>query len=97
VYVAFKHAMSDAQMSGSLDVPLHLRNASTKLMKQLDYGKSYRYAHDEPDAYAAGEQYFPDEMTVRQYYEPVPRGLEIKISEKLERLRKLDKKHKEKL
>lgn len=59
-------------------------------MKQLDYGKEYRYAHDEPDAYAAGENYFPEEMGQRQYYQPVPRGLEIKIAEKLARLRGLD-------
>jgi len=71
-------------------VPVHLRNAPTKLMKDLDYGKAYRYAHDEPDAYAAGENYFPDRLPPRQYYRPVPRGLEIKIAEKLERLRGLD-------
>ena len=61
-------------------------------MKDLDYGKQYRYAHDEPDAYVAGETYFPDEKQPAQYYQPVPRGLEIKISEKLARLRELDKK-----
>ncbi|BBL70262.1 replication-associated recombination protein A [Methylogaea oryzae] len=90
VYVAYKLARDDAANTGSLGVPLHLRNAPTKLMKQLDYGKEYRYAHDEPDAYAAGENYFPEEMGQRQYYQPVPRGLEIKIAEKLARLRGLD-------
>jgi putative ATPase len=83
VYVAFNEAMADAKSSGSLDVPLHLRNAPTKLMKQLGYGKDYRYAHDEPNAYAAGERYFPDEMQPREYYHPVSRGLEIKIAEAL--------------
>ncbi len=87
VYTAYKLARADAQQSGSLDVPLHLRNAPTKLMKALDYGKGYRYAHDEQDAYAAGENYFPDELKGRRYYEPVERGLEIKIREKLAGLR----------
>lgn len=91
VYLAYKAARADAQTTGSLEVPLHLRNAPTGLMRQLDYGKAYRYAHDEPDAYAAGERYFPDGMASRQYYQPVPRGLEIKIGEKLERLRALDR------
>lgn len=88
LYLAFGEAMEDARNLGSLDVPLHLRNAPTRLMKQLDYGKNYRYAHDEPDAYAAGEKYFPDGMQPRTYYRPVPRGLEIKIGEALERRRK---------
>ena len=87
VYVAFKAAMADAQSHGTLDVPLRLRNAPTGLMKGLGYGKGYRYAHDEPDAIAAGETYFPDEMTPARYYDPVPRGLEIKIAEALERVR----------
>jgi putative ATPase len=91
VYVAFKAAMEDARKSGSLDVPVHLRNAPTRLMKELGYGHAYRYAHDEPNAYAAGERYFPDEMPERRYYEPVERGLETKIREKLERLRALDR------
>jgi putative ATPase len=90
VYVAYKLARDDAANSGSLGVPLHLRNAPTRLMKQLDYGKAYRYAHDEPEAYAAGESYFPDALPARQYYHPVPRGLEIKIAEKLQRLREMD-------
>ncbi len=91
VYTAFNAAMEDAKRLGSLEVPAHLRNAPTSLMKSLDYGKDYRYAHDEPLAYAAGEHYFPDAMGERQYYFPVDRGLEIKIAEKLKSLRKLDK------
>jgi putative ATPase len=87
VYVAFGAAMEDARSLGSLEVPLHLRNAPTRLMKQLGYGKNYRYAHDEPDAHAAGERYFPDGMEPRNYYQPVPRGLEIKIAEALARRR----------
>lgn len=86
-YVAYGNAMRDAKANGSLEVPLHLRNAPTKLMKALDYGKDYRYAHDEKDAYAAGENYFPESMGPRQYYHPVDRGLEIKIAEKLNRLK----------
>jgi putative ATPase len=89
VYVAYQAAMSDAQQRGTLDVPMQLRNAPTGLMKGLGYGKGYRYAHDEPDGYAAGEKYFPDEMEPVRYYEPVPRGLEIRIGEALERFRAL--------
>jgi putative ATPase len=92
VYKAYNAAMSDAKQSGSLDVPIHLRNAPTSLMKSLDYGKSYRYAHDEPEAYAAGENYFPEELAGTRYYHPVERGLEIKIKEKLKHLQELDKK-----
>lgn len=92
VYVAYNQAMADAKSSGSLDVPLQLRNAPTKLMKELGYGNKYRYAHNEPNAYAAGENYFPDELKNRQYYFPTNRGLEAKISEKLAQLRELDKK-----
>lgn len=91
VYMAYNAAMADARQSGSLGVPVHLRNAPTKLMKSLDYGKEYRYAHNEPEAYAAGENYFPDELVGRQYYQPVDRGLEIKIREKLRHLKALDK------
>ena len=91
VYMGFKMAMREATEHGSLEVPLHLRNAPTKLMKQLGYGEEYRYAHDEPDAYAAGEDYFPDELEPRQYYQPVPRGLELKIGEKLKHLAALDR------
>ena len=87
VYAAFKAAMADAQEQGTLEVPLRLRNAPTGLMKGLGYGKGYRYAHDEPDAFAAGESYFPDDLPARRYYEPVPRGLEIKIAEALARRR----------
>ncbi|MDG9931187.1 MULTISPECIES: replication-associated recombination protein A [unclassified Pseudomonas] len=90
VYMGFKAAMRDAAEHGSLEVPLHLRNAPTKLMKQLGYGDEYRYAHDEPDAYAAGEDYFPEELEPRRYYEPVPRGLELKIRDKLNHLAALD-------
>lgn len=92
VYVAFNEAMRDAKELGSLEVPLHLRNAPTKLMKELDYGKHYRYAHDEPHAYAAGENYFPENMKPRNYYRPTSRGLEEKIAEKLAKLREWDKK-----
>ena len=87
VYTAAKAAQRDAEQSGTLEVPMHLRNAPTRLMKELGYGEKYRYAHDEPDAIAAGEQYFPDDMSPRTYYHPVPRGLEIKIREKLAKIR----------
>ena len=90
-YMAYKAAMADARENGSLEVPIHLRNAPTKLMKELGYGKAYRYAHDEPEAYAAGEHYFPESMGEPRYYHPVPRGLEQKIKEKLEYLRERDK------
>ena len=86
VYMAFKAAQRDVSESGSLEVPLHLRNAPTKLMKELGYGDEYRYAHDEPEAYAAGEDYFPDNLEPRRYYQPVPRGLELKIRDKLQHL-----------
>ena len=91
VYKAFNLATKDAKELGSLDVPLHLRNSPTKLMKELDYGKDYRYAHNEADAYVAGENYFPEDMKPRKYYHPVNRGLEIKIAEKLAILRDRDK------
>lgn len=90
VYNAFKAAMQAAKNSGSLEVPLHLRNAPTKLMKDLNYGKDYRYAHNETEAYAAGENYFPEELKGSIFYEPVDRGLEIKIREKLARLRSIE-------
>ncbi len=92
VYVAYNHALQAAQNSGSLEVPLHLRNAPTKLMKNLNYGKAYRYAHDEPEAYAAGENYFPEELKDKNYYHPTARGLEAKIAERLAYFRELDKK-----
>jgi len=87
LYSAYKEAMQDARDSGSLEVPMHLRNAPTRFMEEQGYGKDYRYAHDEADAFAAGETYFPEGLSVRQYYHPVDRGLEIKIAEKLARLR----------
>lgn len=88
VYKAAGAAKADAQEFGSLEVPMHLRNAPTKLMKELGYGEKYRYAHDEEGAIAEGERYFPEDMSERTYYHPVPRGLEIKIREKLENIRK---------
>jgi len=91
VYMAFKAATKDVRSKGSLEVPVHLRNAPTRLMKELGYGKTYRYAHDEPEAYAAGENYFPEGMQGTHYYHPVERGLEIRIREKLQHLRDLDK------
>jgi putative ATPase len=87
VYVAMGEAMADVEEFGTLDVPLRLRNAPTRLMKNLGYGRGYRYAHDEPEAFAAGERYVPDELPDRRYYRPVPRGLEMKIGEALARLR----------
>ncbi|MEA3411994.1 MAG: replication-associated recombination protein A [Pseudomonadota bacterium] len=83
VYRAFGSAMEDVRGSGSLDVPLHLRNAPTRLMRSMEYGKGYRDAHGEQDALAAGEHYFPESLGDRRYYEPVPRGLEKQIQEKL--------------
>jgi putative ATPase len=91
VYTAYNAATADATSLGSLEVPLHLRNAPTRLMKEIGYGKGYRYAHDEPGAYAAGERYFPDDMADRRYYVPAPRGLEIKIGEALEARRARDR------
>lgn len=92
VYKAYNAVMEDVKSSASAEVPLHLRNAPARLMQELGYGKEYRYAHDEPEAYAAGENYFPEGMTERQYYYPTNRGLEIQIAEKLQRLRALDRK-----
>lgn len=93
VYDAFKQAMVDARETGSLEVPPHLRNAPTQLMKTLGYGKDYRYAHDEAGAFAAGENYFPEALKGRLYYHPVDRGLETRIAEKLDYLRKLNQQH----
>jgi len=87
VYTAVAEAREDVERYGTLDVPARFRNAPTKLMKELGHGQGYRYAHDEPDAFVAGERYLPDEMPDRRYYRPVPRGLEIKIGEALARLR----------
>ena len=89
-YMAFKGVMEEARQQGSLEVPMHLRNAPTTLMKQLEYGKGYRYAHDEPDAFAAGEVYLPDELVGRQWYQPVERGFELRLKEKIEQLRALN-------
>jgi putative ATPase len=89
-YNAYNQARAFIRQDRSREVPVHLRNAPTKLMKELGYGHEYRYAHDEPHAYAAGETYFPDDMREPRWYVPTPRGLEIKIGEKLEFLRKLD-------
>jgi putative ATPase len=91
-YVAYNNARAFVKNDKSRAVPLHLRNAPTKLMKELGYGHSYRYAHDEPEAYAAGEDYFPEEMSRVEFYRPTPRGLEGKISERLAHLRELDEK-----
>jgi len=91
VYTAWNAALEDARRHGSLEVPVHLRNAPTQLMKGLGYGRDYRYAHDEPEAYAAGERYFPDGLEPRRYYRPVDRGLEIRIREKLAHLAELDR------
>jgi putative ATPase len=95
VYTAYNAARSDIGKTGSLEVPVHLRNAPTRLMKELGYGKAYRYPHDEPEAYAAGERYLPEAMAPVRYYRPVNRGLEIRIAEKLAHLRELDGKYKE--
>ncbi len=90
VYRAFDEAMRDARQYAALEVPLALRNAPTELMRSLGYAKGYRYAHDEPDGYAAGEDYFPEELAGRRYYRPVARGLEMKIGERLADLRRKD-------
>jgi putative ATPase len=87
VYVAMAEAKADVEKFGTLDVPLRFRNAPTGLMKNLGFGRDYRYAHEEPDAYVSGERYLPDDMPDRRYYRPVPRGLELKIGEALARLR----------
>ena len=89
-YQAYNQARAWVKQAGSRPVPLHLRNAPTQLMKSLDYGKAYRYAHDEPEAYAAGEQYLPDDMPEVRFYQPTERGLEAKIKEKLAYLKDLD-------
>ena len=88
VYKGFNEAMAAAKQTGTQEVPLHLRNAPTRLAKELGHGKGYRYAHNEPGAYAQGETYLPENLMGQRYYEPVNQGLEIKIREKLERLRK---------
>ena len=90
VYNAFNQAMADARSHGSLEVPVHLRNAPTKLMKSLGYGHAYRYAHDEPHGYAAGEHYLPEALSERRYYQPTERGLERRIADRLAWLAALD-------
>jgi putative ATPase len=96
VYVAFNKAKQLVEQTGAAEIPLQLRNAPTQLMKSLDYGKHYRYAHDEPDAYAAGESYFPEGLENKRLYHPVDRGLEKKIKEKLNYLREQDSKYHQK-
>ncbi|MCB1701328.1 MAG: replication-associated recombination protein A [Halioglobus sp.] len=91
VYTAYKAARADVEQGASHEVPLHLRNAPTRLMKEMDHGADYRYAHDEEGGYAAGENYFPEALQDRRYYQPVDRGLESKILEKFKYLRELDK------
>jgi putative ATPase len=90
VYKAFNEVRAFIKQDTSRPVPVHLRNAPTRLMKELGYGHAYRYAHDEPNAYAAGEQYLPDGLEGRRWYAPVPRGLELRIADKLAELRRLD-------
>jgi putative ATPase len=96
-YVAYNAARAFVGQDGTREVPLHLRNAPTKLMKQLDYGKGYRYAHNEEEGYAAGEKYFPDDMPEVSFYQPTDHGLEAKIAEKLAHLRELDAAAKKKM
>lgn len=94
-YNAYNQARAFVRQDKSREVPIHLRNAPTKLMKSLGHGKAYRYAHDEPEAYAAGETYLPEGMAEPRWYQPVPRGLESKIADKLARLRELDEQARE--
>jgi putative ATPase len=94
--MAYNQMRAFVAQDKSRPVPLHLRNAPTKLMQNLGYGKEYRYAHDEPEAYAAGVDYFPDDMPPLNFFQPTPRGLEGKIAEKLAHLRDLDRKAKNK-
>ncbi|WP_237061444.1 replication-associated recombination protein A [Microbulbifer zhoushanensis] len=91
VYSAYKRVLADVRRDPSYEVPIHLRNAPTKLAKSMAHGAEYRYAHDEPDAFAAGENYLPEQIHERVYYHPVPRGLELKIGDKLEKLRQLNR------
>jgi putative ATPase len=93
IYRAYKEVRAFIEKDGTRPVPLHIRNAPTQLMKTLDYGKDYRYAHDEEGGYAAGERYLPEGMVAQEWYRPTDRGLEIKIKEKLEQLRKRDRAH----
>jgi putative ATPase len=91
VYKAFKEAKALIKKEGTRPVPMHLRNAPTQLMKDLDYGKDYRYAHDEEGGFAAGENYWPEGMNAQHFYKPVPRGLELKIAEKLNQLQEINR------
>ena len=91
VYNAFNEAIACAEQSGSLEVPTHLRNAPTELMKSMNYGEQYRYSHDEEEAFSAGQSYLPEAIKEKQFYQPNPRGLEIKLKEKLEYLNYLNK------
>jgi putative ATPase len=91
VYAAFGAAREDVERYGTLEVPLHVRNAPTRMMKEMGWGAGYRYDHDETEAHAQGQRYFPDDMPDRVYYHPVPRGLELRIRETLERLRRRDR------
>ena len=95
VYAAYNAARADIKNDRTRPVPLRLRNAPTALMKGLDYGKGYRYAHDEEGAFAAGERYWPDDMKRRRFYRPVARGLEISIGERLAELRRLNQQARE--
>jgi putative ATPase len=90
VYNAFNEAKALIKQDGTRPVPLHLRNAPTKLMKELDYGRDYRYAHDEEGGFAAGENYFPEGLRAPEFYRPVERGLEIRLADKLRELKKLN-------
>jgi putative ATPase len=90
VYKAYNEVRALIKKEGTRPVPMHLRNAPTKLMKGLGHGADYRYAHDEVGGYAAGERYLPEGLPVQRYYEPVPRGLEQRIAERLAELRRLD-------
>jgi putative ATPase len=90
VYKAWNRVRDVVQAGGSQPVPAHLRNAPTRLMKNLGHGAGYRYAHDEAQGYAAGERYLPEGLAHERFYEPVPRGLELRISERLAELRRLD-------
>jgi putative ATPase len=91
VYLALDQAKADVKKFGSLEVPLHLRNAPTEMMEKMGYGEQYQYAHDYQDAFVPGENYFPEDLSERQYYIPVDRGLELKIGEKLNYLRSQNK------
>jgi putative ATPase len=96
IYEAYNSARAFVSRDGTRPVPLHIRNAPTRLMKDLGYGKDYRYAHDEANAYAAGESYFPDGMPAVEWYKPTGRGVEARIRERMDELRRLDSEAKKK-